>query len=137
VAGRIVSMKTFIDIIGNRSRDLPVCSAVPQPLRHRVPPLYFIRTYKCVTGSDGLQSCYHVEINIMLYEYNLLQLHSKSVKINYLNRFFIMMFIPCIIKRTENNQPNAMNLIFLFIPYNGSYMFRQLYAIIREHLCTF
>jgi hypothetical protein len=26
------------DIIGNRSRDIPVCSAVPQPLRHRVPP---------------------------------------------------------------------------------------------------
>jgi hypothetical protein len=40
-------------------------------------------------------------------------------------------------KCTENNQPNALNLIFLFIPYNGSYMFRQLYAIIREHLSTF
>jgi hypothetical protein len=25
------------DNIGNRSRDLPVCSAVPQPLRYRVP----------------------------------------------------------------------------------------------------
>jgi hypothetical protein len=24
--------------IGNRSRDLPVCSAVSQPMRHRVPP---------------------------------------------------------------------------------------------------
>jgi hypothetical protein len=24
---------------GNRSRDLPICSAVPQPLRHRVPHL--------------------------------------------------------------------------------------------------
>jgi hypothetical protein len=29
-------MKNSNDIIGNRSRDLPVCSAVPQPLRHRV-----------------------------------------------------------------------------------------------------
>jgi hypothetical protein len=37
----------------------------------------------------------------------------------------------------ENNQPNALNRIFLFIPYNGYYMFRQLYAIIREHLITF
>jgi hypothetical protein len=27
-----VSMKNFNDTIGNRSRDLPVCSAVPQPL---------------------------------------------------------------------------------------------------------
>jgi hypothetical protein len=34
---RIMSMKNF-NAIGNRSRDLPVCSAVPQPLRHRVPP---------------------------------------------------------------------------------------------------
>jgi hypothetical protein len=29
--------KKFYDTIGNRFRDLPVCSAVPQPLRHRVP----------------------------------------------------------------------------------------------------
>jgi hypothetical protein len=32
-----MSMKICSDIIGNRTRDLPVCSAVPQPLRHRVP----------------------------------------------------------------------------------------------------
>jgi hypothetical protein len=31
-----MSMKNFNDTIGNRSRDLPVCSAVPQPPRHRV-----------------------------------------------------------------------------------------------------
>jgi hypothetical protein len=31
-----MSMKNS-DTIGNRSRDLPVCSAMPQPLRHRVP----------------------------------------------------------------------------------------------------
>jgi hypothetical protein len=37
-AGRMMSMKNTSDTIGNRSRDLPVCSAVPQPLRHRVPP---------------------------------------------------------------------------------------------------
>jgi hypothetical protein len=34
-----MSMKKSSDIIGNRTRDLPVCSAVPQPLRHRLPPL--------------------------------------------------------------------------------------------------
>jgi hypothetical protein len=27
-----------IHLIGKRSRDLPVCSLVPQPLRYRVPP---------------------------------------------------------------------------------------------------
>ena len=30
-AGRIMSMKNSNDTIGNRTRDLPVCSAVPQP----------------------------------------------------------------------------------------------------------
>jgi hypothetical protein len=37
----IMSMKNSNKTIGNRSRDLPVCSTVPQPLRHRVPlPLW-------------------------------------------------------------------------------------------------
>ena len=31
-AGRIMSMKNSIDTIGNRTRDLPTCSAVPQPI---------------------------------------------------------------------------------------------------------
>jgi hypothetical protein len=35
----IMSMKNFNDTIGNRSYDLLVCSAVPQPLRHHVPPI--------------------------------------------------------------------------------------------------
>jgi hypothetical protein len=30
--------KNSNDTIGNQSRDLPVCSAVSEPLRHRVPP---------------------------------------------------------------------------------------------------
>jgi hypothetical protein len=38
VAGRITSMKNSNDTIGNRSRDLSVFSAVPQSVRHRVPP---------------------------------------------------------------------------------------------------
>jgi hypothetical protein len=32
-----MSMKNSSDIIWNRTRDFPVCSAVPQPLRQRVP----------------------------------------------------------------------------------------------------
>jgi hypothetical protein len=39
-AERIMPMKNSNDTIGNRSRDLPVCSAVPQPLRYRVPRVY-------------------------------------------------------------------------------------------------
>jgi hypothetical protein len=38
-------MKKSSDIIGNRTRDLPVCSAVPQPLRHRVPAGSLLDTY--------------------------------------------------------------------------------------------
>jgi hypothetical protein len=34
-----MSLKKSSDTFGNRTRDLPVCSAVPQPLRHRVPPI--------------------------------------------------------------------------------------------------
>ena len=30
-AGRIMSIKNFNDTIGNRTRDLPACTAVPQP----------------------------------------------------------------------------------------------------------
>jgi hypothetical protein len=33
-----MSMKKSNDTIGNGTRDLSACSAVPQPLRHRVPP---------------------------------------------------------------------------------------------------
>jgi hypothetical protein len=33
-----MSMKKSNDTIGNLSRDLPVCSAVPKPLRHRMSP---------------------------------------------------------------------------------------------------
>jgi hypothetical protein len=36
VAGRIISIKKSSDTIGNRTLNLPVCSAVPQPLRYRV-----------------------------------------------------------------------------------------------------
>jgi hypothetical protein len=50
-----LSMKNSNNIIGNRSRDLPVCSAVPQPLRHCVPHVctvhlvysfYYFYTYR-------------------------------------------------------------------------------------------
>jgi hypothetical protein len=35
-----LSMKNSNDTIGNRSRELPVCSAVPQTLRHRAPAVF-------------------------------------------------------------------------------------------------
>ena len=39
-AGRIMSKKNSNDTIGNRTRDLPACSAVHQPPCHRVTQLY-------------------------------------------------------------------------------------------------
>jgi hypothetical protein len=44
--GRIMSIKNFNDTIWNRSRNLLVCSAVPQPLRHRVSEPNAIRVMK-------------------------------------------------------------------------------------------
>ena len=41
-AGRIMSMKNSNDTIGNRSRDLPTCSAVPRPTAlPRAPKFHF------------------------------------------------------------------------------------------------
>jgi hypothetical protein len=53
--GRIMSMKKSSDTIGNRSRDLPVCSAVPQPLRHRVPPIIRIYISEIFLMQSGVQ----------------------------------------------------------------------------------
>jgi hypothetical protein len=58
-AGRIMSMKKSSDTIGNRTRDLPVCSAVPQPLRHRV---YAILTAQKMP----------LNINTLCFSHNLL-----------------------------------------------------------------
>jgi hypothetical protein len=37
-------LKEFIHLIGSRTRDLPACSIMPQPLRYRVPSLLSTRT---------------------------------------------------------------------------------------------
>ena len=41
-AGRIMSMKNSSDTIGNRTRDLSACSAVPQPTAPLRAALYFV-----------------------------------------------------------------------------------------------
>ena len=47
-AGRITSTKNSNDTIGNRTRNIPACNAVPQP-SHQVPPCQCIRpkTFLC------------------------------------------------------------------------------------------
>jgi hypothetical protein len=46
-------MKNY-DNIGNRSRELPVCSAVPQPLRRRVAPNVFLSLHEMTEASTFL-----------------------------------------------------------------------------------
>jgi hypothetical protein len=57
-------MKNCCDTIGNGTHDLPVCSAVPQPLRHRVPSSmvsyilkYFVITVFTMKGSRDISVC--------------------------------------------------------------------------------
>jgi hypothetical protein len=53
-------MKNSNYTIGNRSGDLPACSAMPQPLRHRVPHVWWvvsrISTYAKFELRNGLRS---------------------------------------------------------------------------------
>jgi hypothetical protein len=89
-AGRIMSMKNSNDTIGNLSRDFPVCSAVPQPLRHGVPQQWnneFKYLGTTLTNQNSIQeeiknrlksenACYH-SVQILLSS----SLLSKNLKI--------------------------------------------------------
>jgi hypothetical protein len=44
-------MKNSSNIIRNRTREFPACSALPQ-LRHRVPPISVVQTNKYGDGSN-------------------------------------------------------------------------------------
>jgi len=54
-AGKIVSITNSKDTIGNRTRDLPACSAVPQPT---APPLYGILQARLKCECRALMKCY-------------------------------------------------------------------------------
>jgi hypothetical protein len=54
-AGRIMSMKNSNDTIGNRTRDLPACSAVPQPTAPPRAPLKVAYKYEIDLGRLHLQ----------------------------------------------------------------------------------
>src|SRR5215510_2532341 len=72
---KIMSMKNSNDTIRNRSRNLPVCSLVPQPLHHRMPQYTVNKTLNskapAYTSDHGyLRQCCTV--------FNLLWYHEKS-----------------------------------------------------------
>jgi hypothetical protein len=50
--GRIISMKNSNDIIGNRTRDLPTCSALPQPTALRRAPKCLRRIKISILGDE-------------------------------------------------------------------------------------
>jgi hypothetical protein len=62
-SGRIMSMKKSSDTIGNRSRDPPVCRAVPQPLRYRAPHINISRDVK-LFNSNFYESCFELSFKI-------------------------------------------------------------------------
>jgi hypothetical protein len=51
-------LKKFIYLFGSRTRNLPVCSLVPQPLRYRVPPTSLIAELLNI----GNQNCVHFDV---------------------------------------------------------------------------
>jgi hypothetical protein len=86
-AERIMSMKSTSDIIGNRTRDLPVCSAVPQQTAPpRVPCVQTIHSKNCWSSREfPWIICYpnvHNSVDnrpllvIILVQNNLLHSHS-------------------------------------------------------------
>jgi hypothetical protein len=67
-----------IHLIGTRSRDLPVCSLVPQPLRYRVPPnimnrrnkkerIFSVLNYSCSTSYSVLALSVGFWLNLLVY----------------------------------------------------------------------
>jgi hypothetical protein len=45
-------MKKSSNTIGNRNSDLPVCRAMPQPLRHRMPSIEHLVSVKIAAGIE-------------------------------------------------------------------------------------
>jgi hypothetical protein len=77
-----MSMKKSTDTIGNRTRDLPVCSAVPEPLRHRVPRSYYVdyTTLPPISVHNSRNIQVHTTIILGTYNHTRLNLaHNNHV----------------------------------------------------------
>jgi hypothetical protein len=70
-AGRIMSMKNCNETIGYRTRDLPVCSAVPQPT---APPLATIREMNNLKCKEVLRQ----QLKVLIFVEVLLKINSKA-----------------------------------------------------------
>jgi hypothetical protein len=50
----IKSLKNYSDSFGNRTRDLPACSAVPQPTAPPRTPNFMVLTLRCFSRTVGI-----------------------------------------------------------------------------------
>jgi len=72
-AGRIMSTKNSNDTIRNRTRNLLVCSAVPQPLRHCMPLIKMVRNLVNILNMSEILlhlTCYVTQVaNSVIFLY--------------------------------------------------------------------
>jgi hypothetical protein len=88
-AGKM-SNKNSSDTIGNRSRDLPICGAVPQPLRHTC----VIRTNKEPTICT--LTCFHYCFNLITSRVSSTCFEHPSVHPQEDSTCSFMVFLSCI-----------------------------------------
>jgi hypothetical protein len=75
--GRITSMKNSNDIIGNGTRDLPTCSAVPQPTAPRRGPKYIFCCWghwiviTVVPSCEKVSGCEESRVGIYITKYSI------------------------------------------------------------------
>jgi hypothetical protein len=65
--GRIKALKNFSDSIGNRTRDLPVCSAVPQPTAPPRTPKKKVDVKVGTLGHVGLEGKHRLRVILSLF----------------------------------------------------------------------
>ena len=80
-SGRIMSMKNSNDAIGNRTRDLAACSAVPEPTAPPGAPQTSLRSVKISTSNppNQLSSCGYYKQPLHLCTLSIYRLSVKSV----------------------------------------------------------
>jgi hypothetical protein len=135
-----MSMKIF-DTIGNWTHDLPVCSAVPQPLRYRVPPNISIYIFILL----GRTLCIYMELHLAtLKAVSFYLLHNVSTPNQ--RRKFSCFRVVC--KHFASYQGSLrvkyinilLTQLILFLNYcllTPSYMFRLVHmTIFRPVLCS-
>ena len=104
-AGRIVSMKNSIDTIGNRTRDFPACSAVPQP---SAPP-----------RAPHVHICVYIYIYIYIYIWVDLLLepsvHNVTVQYVWCCSCQLQILLQCAAHSTRNKYHYSTGTILLVV----------------------